>query len=119
MDKPDYKNLQDYEDFKIILNQNGEYRGFRELLTFEELESKLQNCDYLNKAKAIIIDFEISDNISLSTISDIVYNITSSVNNDSEIIFSSNINKTLNDNQIIIKLLASGVSNVTNSVSTL
>ena len=42
MDKPDYKNLQDYEDFKIILNQNGEYRGFRELLTFEELESKLQ-----------------------------------------------------------------------------
>ena len=22
MDKPDYKNLQDYEDFKIILNQN-------------------------------------------------------------------------------------------------
>ena len=40
-------------------------------------------------------------------------------NNDSEIIFSSNINKTLNDNQIIIKLLASGVRNVTNSVSTL
>lgn len=42
MDNNDDKKLQDYEDFKIVLNQSGEYKGFRELLTIEDLEIKLK-----------------------------------------------------------------------------
>lgn len=109
MQNSNESKLEVYEDYKKILRNYGEYVGFRELLILDELESKLETYQYFNKANKMIVEFEVSENIGLSTISNIVSKINNKANAESEVILFPTINQELKDNEIILQVLISGL----------
>ncbi len=77
------KNL----NYEGALQHYGEYRGFRELVNINELESKVVDCDYLCFAKAIIVEIEIPKTLSLIELSEINNKLSNTLNSEIELIY--------------------------------
>ena len=64
-------------DYKNLLNIFGEFRGFKELLKFDEIFKRLDRFD-LTSAKSMVIELDIPNNISLLILLIISFSINTS-----------------------------------------
>ena len=78
-------------------------------LLYEELEEKFESIKDIEKAKRILIQFEIPENLSLSTITNIMSKVNDRADINTDIIFGTKTNKNLEEDEIFIRVLMSGL----------
>ena len=91
-------------DYKNLLNIFGEFRGFKELLKFDEIFKRLDRFD-LTSAKSMVIVLDIPNNISLLTINDLLSNINKYIAKDTKLVSSTKVNNELKEDEIICQVL--------------
>ena len=91
-------------DYQSLLDTFGEFRGFKELLKFDEIFKRLDRFD-LTSAKSMVIELDIPNNISLLTINDLLSNINKYIAKDTQLVYYTNVNDELKEDEIICHIL--------------
>ena|SRR5574344_2838791 len=91
-------------DYQSLLDTFGEFRGFKELLKFDEIFKRLDRFD-LTSAKSMVIELDIPNNISLLTINDLLSNINKYIAKDTQLAYYANVNDELKEDEIICHIL--------------
>lgn len=76
---------------------------------YHQLEEKFESIKDIEKAKRILIQFEIPENLSLSTITNFLSKVYDKVDINTDIIFGTKTNKNLEEDEIFIRVLMSGL----------
>ena len=93
-----------YYDYQKLLDTFGQFRGFKELLKFDEIFKRLDRFD-LTSAKSMVIELDIPNNISLLTINDLLSNINKYIAKDTQLAYYANVNDELKKDEIICHIL--------------
>lgn len=99
----------DFHDYETILKVRGKYSGFNEYFKVDQLEEKFEIIKDIQKAKRILIQFEIPENLSLSTITNFMSKVNDRADINTDIIFGTKTNKNLEEDEIFIRVLMSGL----------
>jgi cell division GTPase FtsZ len=99
----------DFEDYKLILNNNGNYGGFNGIFKKDELLLKIKNYENISKAKGIILDIQINEKMPLPVISKITLTLHDMLDINADLIFGSCTNSDLRYDEILCKILISGL----------
>ena len=97
-------NQEKLKDYQNLLNNFGEFRGFKKQIKLNELSKKLDSFDFA-MAKSIIVDLDVPSSISLFEINDFVKYINENIDEDTQLIYYTNVNDNLKKDEIICHIL--------------
>ena len=101
----------DLHDYETVLRHKGKIIGSCYLTKVATINDDFKNQigKQVSFAKGILVNFFVSSKISLFVINDIMGMIAEQTNENCEIIFSSEIDNTLNEDEMIVQMILTGL----------
>ncbi len=103
----------DLQDLQTILSKIGRVAGYVKVFNVEDnITSDIQNefSNELKSAKGIFLEFEILPTTSLFAINDIMNFINDNIDENCEVIFSTQTNEDIVENSVKCKILFTGLA---------
>ncbi len=91
-------------DYKILLDNFGEFRGFKELIKLDEIIDRLDRFNFSN-AKSIVLELDLSTKIDLSKIDVIVEHINKNICKSTELMITPHLDDSLKEDEMIFQVL--------------